>query len=85
MTLLFVVMKNKIKPKAELSNILCKNLKLAWTKDAYTKTLILYFMDLLNVQNVGEDNMENNRVSENGNTSDKMETHVLDLEVVKHR
>jgi hypothetical protein len=31
-----------------------------------------YFEELLSVQNIGEDCTENNRVPENGNTSDKV-------------
>jgi hypothetical protein len=39
-----------------------------------------YSKGLLNIQNEGEDSTENNRVPENGNTSDKAEMNMFDLE-----
>jgi hypothetical protein len=36
---------------------------------------------MLNAQNVGEDSAENNRILANSKTSDKVEMHVLDLEI----
>jgi hypothetical protein len=72
-------MRNKVKPKTELCSILDKNGKLAWTEDAYLKTWMEYFKDLLNAENDCEDSTENNRVPENGNTLDKVRMNVLDL------
>jgi hypothetical protein len=55
--------------------------KLAWIKDPYLKTRTEYLKDLLNAQKDGKDNTENNRVPENGNTSDKVEKNMLDSEI----
>jgi hypothetical protein len=50
-----------------------------YKRHIYLKTWMEQFM--LNIQNDGEESTENMRVLENGNTSDKVETYVLDLEM----
>jgi hypothetical protein len=65
--LLYAGMRNKMKPKTELCSILDKDGKLVWTEDAYLRTWMEHFMELLSVQTDNEDITENSYTTGNSN------------------
>jgi hypothetical protein len=76
----YAVMRNKTKPKTELCSILNKSGKLVWTQDAYLRTCVEHFMELLNGQTDSEDIADNSCTAECSNVLDKIQVNMSDLE-----